>query len=82
MQCEDCEKWRKISNEVADQLGEEEPWCCQLNTDQNFTYCDIEEEDSEDWEQILEDQGFDNVISSDVHHPSPSGESISTRRVR
>ena len=53
VQCEDCEKWRKISNEVADQLGEEEPWCCQLNTDQNVTYCDIEEEDSEEKLEIM-----------------------------
>ena len=82
VQCEDCGKWRKILNEVADQLGEEESWYCQLNTDPNFASCNIEEEDSEDWEQALDDQGFDYVISSDVHPPSSSEESVSTRAGR
>ena len=69
-------------NEVADQLGEEESWYCQLNTDPHFASCDIEEEDSEDWEQALDDQGFDYVVSSDVYRPSSSKESVSTQTGR
>ena len=46
VQCEKsaCLKWRKISREIANSLGDEDPWYCHMNADTNHNSCIADQE--------------------------------------
>ena len=40
VQCDSCEKWRRVPRVVADRLGENTAWFCHQNLNQKFSTCD------------------------------------------
>ena len=80
VQCEDCFKWRKISNIEAAELGIN-PWYCWMNTDPDFSSCDKDEESFEDWEAALDTQGFTYSVSEPLPTVNQTTRSGRTARV-
>ncbi|CAK0751346.1 hypothetical protein CVIRNUC_002061 [Coccomyxa viridis] len=47
-QCDRCSKWRQLSRELAESLGNDSSWFCENNPDPNFASCSQPQELSDD----------------------------------
>jgi len=65
IQCEreDCLKWRRVTNEVAEKF-EEKPWYCEFNSDKTFNSCSIPEVNHLKYEKMAEAAGLTYVYSN------------------
>lgn len=60
VQCEnpECLKWRRITRDEAEILGEDDPWYCSMNSDILHNNCDDEEEDYRSEEKMIQAFGM------------------------
>ena len=58
VQCDACQRWRRVSCELAEGFSQQDPWYCSMNLDINFNKCSIPEEDSSDWVRQLDERGL------------------------
>ena len=76
IQCDYCQKWRRISKDVAEQFPDNISWNCQMNPDTAFGRCTIPEEDTSDWVDVLEDKDLTYKTSKKTEEsgidPGPS----------
>merc|ERR1711990_486051 len=65
IQCEreDCLKWRRVTNQVAEKY-EEKPWYCEFNSDKNYNSCTIPEVNHLKYEKMAEAAGLTYVYSN------------------
>ena len=55
IQCDTCDKWRKVGRGVI--LKEGDPWFCSLNTwKPKMAFCTIDQESDEDYDNDEEDE--------------------------
>lgn len=60
VQCENpvCLKWRRITRDEAENLGDDDPWFCSMNSDILHNNCDDEEEDYRSEEKMIQQFGM------------------------
>ncbi|EEH52680.1 uncharacterized protein MICPUCDRAFT_42869 [Micromonas pusilla CCMP1545] len=56
VQCDSCEIWRRVPKRIADALGDDEQWFCNLNPYDYFNRCDAPQE--------IEDDEIDVVLQA------------------
>ena len=72
VQCDSCNKWRRIPAAVADQLDENVPWHCQDNPNSAFASCSIPQElSNEEIDQQEEEEHVSNNHMSAMHFVVP-----------
>ena len=70
VQCDSCNKWRRIPAAVADQLDENVPWHCQDNPNSAFASCSIPQElSNEEIDQQEEEEHVSKNRSCHAWHP-------------
>ena len=69
VQCDVCDKWRRILKKDARAIPKEDPWQCSQNMDVRFSSCQVPEEDFTDWLQGLDRKGLTFTVKDSVKSP-------------
>ena len=84
IQCDLCQKWRRVHRRLAEEFGDGVPWDCSLNSDESADQCSIPEEDSSDWTCMLEESNLTYTVggASSVEPRQDSQDLVYSRKGR
>ena len=84
IQCDLCQKWRRVHRRLAEEFGDGVPWDCSLNSDESADQCSITEEDSSDWTHMLEESNLTYTVggASSVEPKQDSQDLVYSRKGR